>query len=185
MNKLLNHYRYKYPSQRHRGVALVIGLIMLTMVTLLAITSMQSTTLQELMSSNLKDQMTAFEAAETAIRSAEQFLESDALNLGAFDDDYSDGLIKFTYDDVWGQIDWATESEQIADIPGVTSAPRYVIQYIGPVIPDVGNQLNVENAYGQSSATDTLVEMFKITARGTGGSDSTVVVLESMYGVVN
>ena len=171
-------------SIKNRGVALVIGLIMLTMVTLLAVTSMQSTTLQELMSSNLKDQMTAFEAAETAIRVAEEFLDSDQFNLGAFDSDFSDGLVKFTYDDIWSRIDWATESEQVADIPGVTTAPRYVIQYIGPVTTEL-NQLNVDNAYGQGAATDTLVEMFKITARGTGGSDSTVVVLETMYGIVD
>jgi type IV pilus assembly protein PilX len=169
---------------RNQGVALVIGLIMLTMVTLLAVTSMQSTTLQELMSSNLKDQMTAFEAAETALHAAEEFLDSDQFNLGAFDNDFSDGLVKFSYDDIWSQIDWATESEQVADIPGVTTAPRYVIQYIGPVTTEL-NQLNIENAYGQEAATDTLVEMFKITARGTGGSDNTVVVLETMYGIAN
>ena len=169
---------------RNQGVALVIGLIMLTMVTLLAVTSMQSTTLQELMSSNLKDQMTAFEAAETAIHAAEEFLDSDQFNLGAFDNDFSDGLVKFSYDDIWSQIDWATDSEQVADIPGVTTAPRYVIQYIGPVTTEL-NQLNIENAYGQEAATDTLVEMFKITARGTGGSDNTVVVLETMYGIAN
>ena len=157
---------------------------MLTMVTLLAVTSMQSTTLQELMSSNLKDQMTAFEAAETAIRAAEEFLDSDAFNLGAFDNDFSDGLGKFSYDDIWGQIDWATESEQVTAIPGVTTPPRYVIQYIGPVTTELSS-LNVENAYGQAAATDTPVEMFKITARGTGGSDNTVVVLETMYGIVN
>ena len=178
--------KFKPASQliRNQGVALVIGLIMLTMVTLLAVTSMQSTTLQELMSSNLKDQMTAFEAAETAIHAAEEFLDSDQFNLAAFDNDFSDGLVKFSYDDIWSQIDWATESEQVADIPGVTTAPRYVIQYIGPVTTEL-NQLNIENAYGQEAATDTLVEMFKITARGTGGSDNTVVVLETMYGIAN
>jgi type IV pilus assembly protein PilX len=178
--------KFKPASQliRNQGVALVIGLIMLTMVTLLAVTSMQSTTLQELMSSNLKDQMTAFEAAETAIHAAEEFLDSDQFNIGAFDNDFSDGLAKFTYDDIWGQIDWATESEQVADIPGVTTAPRYVIQYIGPVTTDL-DRLNVSNAYGQEVATDNPVEIFKITARGTGGSDNTVVVLETIYGIVN
>ncbi|MEM8845079.1 MAG: PilX N-terminal domain-containing pilus assembly protein [Pseudomonadota bacterium] len=180
MDKLLTKTR----ATKNKGVALVIGLIMLTMVTLLAITSMQSTTLQELMSSNLKDQMTAFEAAETALRAAEEFLESDQLNLGAFDNDPSDGLITNSYDEVWNEIDWSTQSEQVLGIPGVGTAPRYVIQYIGPVSNDLSNP-NIDNAYGQESSTNFVVDMFKITARGTGGSDNTVVVLESMFGIVN
>ena len=169
---------------RSNGVALVTGLIMLTMVTLLAVTSMQSTTLQELMSSNLKDQVTAFEAAETAIRAAEEYLDSDQYNLGSFDSDLSDGLVAYTYDDIWNEIDWAAESEQVTGVYGVTTAPRYVIQYIGPVTSEL-NTLNVENAYGQGGATELSVDMFKITARGTGGSDNTVVVLETMYGITN
>ncbi|MDW3095891.1 MAG: PilX N-terminal domain-containing pilus assembly protein [Gammaproteobacteria bacterium] len=169
---------------------LVVGLIMLTVMTLLAVSSMQSSGLQELMSNNMKDKMTAFEAAESAIRSAEAFLDSEgAVNLSAFDDNDSDGLLANLFDEAWNEpsIDWTGNNSDavIVDVMGgVTSKPRYIIQYIGPVVPDSDRELNVDNSYN-AGATDSMVEMFKITARGTGGSDSTVVVLEAMYGISN
>ena len=180
-------------SYQH-GVVLVIGLIMLAVMTLLAVTSMQSSSLQELMSSNTKDKMTAFEAAESAIREAEQFLDNNVLNLGAFDSNANDGLLAHRYDEVWKNIDWETQSIEVNNVVvfdgtdstkgGVKSRPRYVIQHIGPVISDADRNLNIDSSY-QASGTEALVEMFKITARGTGGSDSSQVILESMYGVSN
>ena len=177
-----------------QGVVLVIGLIMLAVMTLLAVTSMQSSGLQELMSSNIKDKMTAFEAAESAMRAAEEFLDSGVLNMGAFDDDRTDGLFANTFDEVWKEINWENESVEVNNVVvidgteatqgGVRSLPRYVIQHIGPVVSDVDRKLNVDSSY-QANAADVLVQMFKITARGTGGSDNTQVVLEAMYGVSN
>ena len=175
---------------KQQGVVLIIGLIMLTVMTLLAVSSMQSSGLQELMSSNTKDKVIAFEAAESAIRAAEAYLDAQgALNIGAFDNDDSDGLLANLYDEAWNEasIDWVgTDSDaiQVDVMGGVASKPRYVIQHIGPIVPDLDRQLNVDNSYG-SGATESVVEMFKITARGTGGSDNTVVVLEAMYGVSN
>jgi type IV pilus assembly protein PilX len=175
---------------KQQGIVLVIGLIMLTVMTLLAVTSIQSSGLQELMSNNTKDKVIAFEAAESAIRAAEAYLDAQgAINIGAFDNDESDGLLANLYDEAWSEasIDWVginSDAIEVDVMGGVTSMPRYVIQHIGPVVPDVDEQLNVDNSYG-SAATDSIIEMFKITARGTGGSNNTVVVLEAMYGVSN
>jgi len=177
-----------------QGVVLAVGLIMLAVVTLLAVTSMQSSGLQEQMSNNVKDKMTAFEAAESAIRAAEQYLDSGVLNLGAFDNDESDGLLANLYDEVWNEIDWETDAVEVDNVVvidgtedtqgGVRSKPRYVIQHIGPVVSDTDRILNVDSSY-QARGTEALIQMFKITARGTGGSDNTQVVLEAMYGVSN
>tara|TARA_R110002049_G_scaffold252264_1_gene427135 strand:+ start:269250 stop:269801 length:552 start_codon:yes stop_codon:yes gene_type:complete len=175
---------------KQKGVVLIIGLIMLTVMTLLAVSSMQSSGLQALMSNNTKDKMTAFEAAESAIRAAEAYLDAQGvLNIGAFDDDESDGLLANLYDEAWNEasIDWTGSNSDAVEVDvmgGVATPPRYVIQHIGPVVPDLNRQLNVDNSYGAGN-TESVVEMFKITARGTGGSDNTVVVLESMYGVSN
>ncbi len=177
-----------------QGVVLVVGLIMLVVMTLLAVTSMQSSSLQELMSNNTKDKMTAFEAAESAVRAAENFLSTGVINLNAFDNDKSDGLMTNLYDEPWREIDWGTESVEVTDVVisdgtestkgGVRSAPRYMIQHIGPVNTDEDESLNINSSY-QGNAAETQVEMFRITARGTGGSDNTEVILEAMYGVSN
>ena len=181
----------KFSSRKQCGAVLVVGLLMLTVMTLLAVSSMQSSSLQSLMANNLKDEMTAFEAAESAIRAAEEFLDNGSLNLGAFDGDKSDGLFANLYDEVWKEIDWTNESVEVGSVVvdsaqkgGVKTKPRYVIQYIGPVVSEEDRKLNIDNSY-EVGATEALVQMFKITARGTGGSDNTQVVLESMYGVSN
>ncbi len=180
----------KINNNKQHGVVLVIGLIMLTVMMLLAVLSMQSSGVQELMSNNTKDKVIAFEAAESAIRAAEDYLDAQGvLNISAFDNDESDGLLANLYDEAWGEasIDWlGTNSGAVeVDVMGdIISKPGYVIQHIGTVIPDLDKQLNVDNSYA-SGQTNSVIEMFKITARGTGGSDNTVVVLEAMYGVSN
>ena len=98
------------------------------------------------------------------------------------------------FDEVWKEIDWENESVEVNNVVvidgseatqgGVRSFPRYVIQHIGPVVSDADRKLNVDSSY-QANSAGALVQMFRITARGTGGSDNTQVVLESMYGVSN
>jgi type IV pilus assembly protein PilX len=166
-----------------KGAALFVGLLMLTVMSLIAVTSMQSSTLQELMSGNMADQVTAFEAAESALRAAEEFLDNGALNLSAFDGNKSDGLLSNLYDEVWNAIDWSTESVQAPSVDGATSNPRYVIQYLGPVTPEE-DVINVNNAYGEGTV-QPIAQYFRITARGTGGSDNSMVILESVYGISN
>lgn len=56
---------------RQRGVALVIVLILLLVMTLLGLASMRGTLLEERMSGNLFDRSLAFQAAEAALREAE------------------------------------------------------------------------------------------------------------------
>ena len=168
-----------------KGAALLIGLLMLTVMSLIAVSSMQSSTLQELMSGNMQDQFTAFEAAEAAMRAAEEFLDSGTLDLSAFDGDKSDGLLANLYDEVWKEVNWTDSDSRkpLITIGGVNSQPRYVVQHLGPVSPPE-DQLNIDNDYG-SGAPQPIAQYFKITARGTGGSDNSVVVLESVYGVGN
>jgi Tfp pilus assembly protein PilX len=56
----------------NRGAALVIGLIVLLVLTLLGLASMQSTSLQERMAGNFDQRHQAFQLAETALRFAER-----------------------------------------------------------------------------------------------------------------
>ncbi len=59
-----------------RGAALVVSLILLLVVTLIGISGMQSTVLQEKMSGNFKDKNSAFQAAEAALREGEAQAET-------------------------------------------------------------------------------------------------------------
>ncbi|MDH4458570.1 MAG: PilX N-terminal domain-containing pilus assembly protein [Nevskia sp.] len=57
-----------------RGVVLLVGLIILVVLSLLAIASIRSTTLEERMTGNSQDQQIAFQVAEAALREAEAIL---------------------------------------------------------------------------------------------------------------
>ena len=57
-----------------RGVVMVISLIALLLLSLIGTTAMRSSTMQEKISGNLRDQDVAFQAAEAALHEAEAFL---------------------------------------------------------------------------------------------------------------
>ena len=59
---------------RERGVVLVVSLIMLLVLTLLGVTAMQSTIMQERMAGNAREVSMAFQAAEAALRDGENAL---------------------------------------------------------------------------------------------------------------
>lgn len=59
-----------------RGATLAIALMMLLLMTIIAITAVSTSTLEEKMSANLKDQNVAFQAAETGLREGEQLVYS-------------------------------------------------------------------------------------------------------------
>ena len=58
-----------------RGVALIITLLILLVMTIVSVSSVQTTTIEERMAGNLRDRNLAFQAAETALRNAESFIE--------------------------------------------------------------------------------------------------------------
>lgn len=66
-----------FGQQYEKGVALLVALILLLMLSLVGVSAMQGTTMQEKMSGNLRDQHSAFNAAEAALRQGEQQAELD------------------------------------------------------------------------------------------------------------
>lgn len=63
-------------SGRQRGAALAMSLVFLLILTLIAVTAVTTGSLGEKMAANLKDQRTAFQAAESALRAGEGWLRT-------------------------------------------------------------------------------------------------------------
>ncbi len=63
--------RGKPMAQRQRGVALIVVLILLLIMTLLGLASLRGTMMEERMSSNLYDRSISFQAVEAALRQGE------------------------------------------------------------------------------------------------------------------
>ncbi|WP_279486130.1 pilus assembly PilX family protein [Aeromonas veronii] len=76
---------------RQQGMALVISLIFLVMVSLLGMASMRGAQLQEKMAGNQKEALQALQAAEAGLRAAERYIEAG--NSGPYDN--SAGLYEF------------------------------------------------------------------------------------------
>lgn len=63
-----------------KGAVLLVALIVLLLMTIIGISSMRGTSLQERMAGNMRDQNLAFQSAETAMRQAEAFVLSKEAN---------------------------------------------------------------------------------------------------------
>ena len=170
-----------YMVNVQKGAVLFVGLVMLLVMSLIAITGMQSSILEERMAGNTRDNMVALQAAEAALKAGETLLDSGTLTLDLFDDDGSDGFYDNTFDMIWSTIDWVDSDSRTYtgfNPSNVSSSPRFVIQRIGET--QVAPKVVLEN-YGEGDVSKT-VQLFRLTSRGTGGSDNTAVVLQSVYG---
>src|SRR3989344_628961 len=69
---LLRMKRFSPPRQR--GVALIMALVFLLLLTILGIAALNTTSLEEKMANNVKDRNLAFQAAESALVVAENWV---------------------------------------------------------------------------------------------------------------
>ncbi|MDZ7684298.1 MAG: PilX N-terminal domain-containing pilus assembly protein [Gammaproteobacteria bacterium] len=185
-------------ESRHgqRGVALFISLVMLLILTLLGVSAVQTTALQERMSRNSFDNNLAFQATESAVRDAEDFIEDNFNSLVMFDTAGAEDN-GFYYDNEWNEtpnwenIDWDTDQEcdpssvptgvraAETEVPGVCVQPKYIIEHVKTVVSDQ-DRLNLDNI-GQGTGTGR-TQVFRITALGTGGTKTAHVLLQTTYG---
>ncbi len=70
--------------KKQSGVVLIVSLIFLVILTLVGVTAMNVTSLEERMSANFKDQQLAFQAAEAALKEAEDWLDENAFSTSNF-----------------------------------------------------------------------------------------------------
>jgi len=181
MNSITNLRLAESDRLRQAGVALVVSLIFLLVITIIAVAGLRSTTLQERMAGNTRDRNLAFQAAESGVREAEEFIESLA-SLGNFDG--ANGLYGLTdgEPDYYDSTVWTTSANYVTanDSYGSYEAPRYYIKHFTTVVGTEG-ALNM-SGYGDNKGTGD-VSIFRITGRGTGaGPDTAEVILRSQYG---
>ena len=167
--------------QRQQGAALIISMLILIIMLLIGISAIRTTAMEEKMAGNLRDHGLAFQAAETALRDAEEFIE-DQPNLSLFDG--SGGLYGLNDDEpsVWFDASqWTASSSKpfSGTLPKIAAQPRFMAKM---VLENKGDTpaLN-EGSYGDRPPGSGSV-VFRITSRGTGGSNNSQVVLRSHYG---
>lgn len=173
-------------TRRQQGVALFISLVMLLILTILGISSVQTTSLQERMSRNALDSNLAFQAAEAAIRDGEAHIEDDINSLVNFDS-ASAADNGYYYENDWDEVpNWYTvdwEGSQVrtseTTVAGVAEQPKYIIEFVKTVVSDQ-DRLNLDNVGEDTGAGRS--QIFRITSYGTGGSPTAHVMIQSTYG---
>jgi len=155
-----------------RGAALVTGLIFMVVLTLLVVSAMRGTILEEKMSGNARDADLAFQSAEAALRAGEQVLNGATLPAFAASGAY---LTVGSRDDAYwlSTHNWTTNSVAYGSVPnGVASAPRYVIEEL-PSVPSAG--------FSKKAGVIPETGYYKVTARGVGGNPNTLRLVQTTY----
>ncbi len=165
---------------RQAGVTLVVSLVILVTMTLLGVTSIQSTRTEVAMAGNLREAGLTFNAAEAGLRFGETFVE-DSISTTAYadatiglyaeadeDPDYSDYTI------------WAASQDAAFSLANVVEDPKFIIRYLGDRSQNAVAKVNI-GGYGTAQPGIT-VSNFRITARGTGQSGNARRFVQSYYG---
>jgi len=194
-----------HSQKTQRGVALLVALVFLVVLTILGLATMRGTTLQERMAGGSRDYNIALQAAEAALRDAEADVKTRAASFFSFPVllwanatvaarsgcntgaplalCVVDNPTVQLYLPSAGVIDWtgATSvgygsSTGAAPIPGVAQQPRYFFELLRwPPTPALNNPQD-----GGTQAGVTYVYV-RITARAWGASAQTQVYLQEVY----
>jgi len=176
-----NHNLSSLKSQR--GAVLVVGLMILLLMTMIGITGMSRTNLEERMAGNSLDHSISFNAAEVALKEGENFVENLSVLTG-FSTTGTGGLFSDQSGTVrvWETIDWndtGAVKETADSVAGAVLKPRYIVEHLTQLV-SASDTLNMDN-YGQGTGAGN-IEMFRITAASSGSSGSSYVMLQSTYG---
>lgn len=176
------HWPTTTPPARQRGAVLAVSLIFLLILTLIGITAMSDTVLQEKMAGNLRDSEIAFQAGESALRDAEDLILSwltqpeaktttgcsapQATNCPLWD--------PATYDfETADQSTWNTVGIEYGDntheITTAVEDPKFVIEERQEILDS--------SVVGFTPPTSRVY--YRVTARAKGGSGNAVSVIQT------
>lgn len=160
-------------KQKQQGITLIICMIVLLVVTLLGLSSIRDTSMEEKMAGNMKSRNVAFQAAEAALREGEEFLNSTVV-LPDFDG--TNGLYP-QLPSMWGvqAASWGQSSSVrtfSGVLSGIAAAPVYIIERMDSLAPTA----SVEAGQAQ----DTVI-FYRITTRAVGSTDTARVILQTVY----
>jgi type IV pilus assembly protein PilX len=172
---------------REQGVALFIALVVLLIITILGISGLQTTTLEERMAAGARDRDLAFQAAEAALTQGEAFVETlGPADMNQFTANTNGLYVPPTDPDDpprWEEVDWENDTgipTVGVSIDGLASQPKYIIEHMTTLQAE-DDALNISNL-GTPIGAPT--EIFRVTAYAQGGTARAVVMLQATYGKI-
>ncbi len=172
---------------RNRRLALFVSLVLLLVLTIIGVSAVETSSLETRMARNEHDVLLAFQAAESALRDAE-LVVANVTSTAPFNAGGNGGLWdmpivgdanRWDDPDIWtgdGSVEATTE---VGDV--VAAPPRFFIEHIASIEREE-NAYQIDDPYSLT-ATDR-IEIFRITAQGTGGTPNARVILQTTFGRV-
>ena len=161
--------KFQSPKKQH-GATLIIGLIMLTLLTIIGLAAMDITTVDVKIIANAKDRQLALSGAESQLNSAGQIIKDTEDDL----DDTVEGYVETAYEDD-GATWWSSKGNwNLTDIEGTNVQAQHQIEY--PKIVRDDNDLGVCN-----QGPDCKWFGYYPTTTKSVGPGQAVVVLQSHY----
>jgi type IV pilus assembly protein PilX len=173
-------------ARRQRGAALLTGLIFMVILTLLGITAARMAGLEERMSGNMRDRSLAMQAAERALRDAEQdILTSGRVSLTKSVAACTAGLcyngktgnsngVDWNTTPIWTTINMTAAPSVAygtytgaAAITGISAPPRYILEGM--------------EKFCWKECESEMTPGYRITVRAQGANPNTVVWLQEIY----
>lgn len=180
--------RYASAFSRQKGTVLIVSLIFLLILTLLGVSSIRNTTLEERMAGNFRSSTAAFQASESALRAGETWLDTNFNVRPVPQNNGGNGIWVFNAPDPvagtskawWKEANdaWWTASARVyghnlSFVSGKNlDPPLYLVEEVG-LVKDSLNLGQPKDESGQY--------FYQVTARGTGVNTNTVVLLRSTY----
>ena len=169
--------------KKQKGAALIVSLVLLTLVALLGVAGVQTIGLEEKMAGHSFDRNLAFQAAEAALREAEQYVETDKPTASYTDADdtcpssainnCANGLCPPPDKDCtprWQYSNFNGWKDATGSLPALAGT-QYFIEYLGNTFPCIdGGASDPKNC-----------KRYRITARSNPGAGRASVMLQSVY----
>ncbi len=164
--------RYR-PPPRHKGVALIVAMILLLVMTMAGMSAMRSGVMQERMTMHTHDRSLSFQAAEAALKEAETWIQStrptppegEPCNSGVCGTPPPDAATP-----LWEQNTGWRNATEVRNGP-IAITPQYLVEYLGNSFP----------CQKENNSLDSTCKRYRITARSNAGDDRASVMLQSLY----
>jgi type IV pilus assembly protein PilX len=154
-------FNMKHHSVRRqqKGVVLIISLVILVLVTLVGLSTIRTTTMEEKMAGNSRDRDKAFQAAEAAVQTCLAMLDSNPASYTApkHTPAASTATPLWEVETNWDSSSANTYAVDIGTDAKLAASPRCLVETLG----------------GAGS--------YRVTGRAVGGSDKTIVMLQATY----
>ena len=172
---------------RQQGAILIVSLLLLLVMTLLGITAVSTTSLEEKMASNNRQRQLAFQSASSALRDAETWLRTNIIRVAQFETTFNGTPVELYWlrqptpgdatrvvpMDIYDGYAWTVGNSQqpATSVTNAANTPRYVIEYMGRIGEPPLDYTEPDNRN----------YAFRVTAIGWGTDNITTYVTQSAF----